>query len=136
MLFGEYTDLQQGLGQEFPVLKSLATKGKLDVFYCVLQNTWLPATALGSPWTRLTISVYLWSISNVPALYYISVITQAILLCKSQSTRKHCSTNAAFCYPICCWEEIQENITNLCYYTWPTFKGDVFSSGSPDQGCY
>lgn len=62
------------------MLKSLATKGTLHMFYCLLQNIWIPATALGSPWTGLTISVYLWSISIVPALYYISVIMQAILL--------------------------------------------------------
>lgn len=87
----------------------------LCTFYCFLQNIWLPATAVGSHWTRLTISLYLWSISNVPALYYMSVIMQAILLCKeqSQSIMKHCSINAAFCYPICCWEEIQRNITKF-----------------------
>lgn len=90
-------------------------KGILCTFYCFLQNNWLPATPVGSPWTKLTISLYLWSISNVPALYYISVIMQAILLYKeqSQSIMKHCSINAAFCYTICCWEEIQENITKL-----------------------
>lgn len=55
------------------------------MFYCLLQSIWLPATALGSPWTRLTISLNLWSISNAPPLYYISVITQAILLCKARA---------------------------------------------------
>lgn len=50
------------------------------MFYCLLQNIWMQATALGIPWTRLTISVYLWSISIVPLLHYISMIMQAILL--------------------------------------------------------
>lgn len=53
--------------------------------YGLLQNIWLPATALGSAWTRLTISVYLCSISIVPLLYYISVIMQAILLCTARA---------------------------------------------------
>lgn len=54
------------------------------MFYCFLLNIWLPATAVGSPWTRLTISLYLWRISNVLEFYYISVRMQAILLSKGK----------------------------------------------------
>lgn len=58
--------------------------------------------------TSPTISLYLRSISNAPALYYIIVIIQGILACKerSWSMMNYCSINAAFCYPICKKTEI------------------------------
>lgn len=67
------------------MVRSVLMKEILCTFYCFLQNIWLPVTDVGNPWTNLTISLHLCSISNFPTLYYIVVLTKVVLVCKEQS---------------------------------------------------